>query len=135
MAALKYRVIKSCEQYDEYCNLLEALILKNNDIYLDEIELLTLLIESWDEKNLHTSALDPIQLLRFIMNEQDLKSAKLASILNISRGAMSNILHYRRRLTAEQIRILANYFCIRQEALNQPYSLVVEHENILIETN
>jgi HTH-type transcriptional regulator/antitoxin HigA len=135
MSAIKYCVIKSRQQYDKYCNLLETLVLKNDNHDRDEIELLTLLIESWDNKQHQINDADPIQLLRFIMKEQNLKATKLASILHISRGAMSNILHYRRRLTAEQIRILANYFGIRQEALNQSYALVAEHGNILIESN
>jgi HTH-type transcriptional regulator/antitoxin HigA len=103
---------------------LETLVISNNNTAdIDEIELLTLLIETWDNKQGLVVHSDPIQILRLIIKEQNMKAVELASLLNVSRGAMSNILHYRRRLTAKQIRIIAKYFGIRQEALNQPYEL------------
>ena len=55
MDALKYKIIKSRKQYDEYCNILEELVFQNqanNNIQiLEEIELLTLLIAKWDKEN------------------------------------------------------------------------------------
>jgi len=52
MEALKYRVIKSEEQYWDYCNTLEALVGNKEDISSeDEIELLTILIEKWDAEH------------------------------------------------------------------------------------
>jgi hypothetical protein len=46
MATLKYTVISSARQYDNYCRLLEELVFANpkTKALKDEIELLTLLI-------------------------------------------------------------------------------------------
>lgn len=48
--ALKYAVIKSRGQYDAYCLALERLLTENPEAE-DEIALLTLLIEKWDEEH------------------------------------------------------------------------------------
>jgi len=54
---MKYTTIKSIEQYYEYCNILEELTKPNpsDEVTLDDIDLLTLLIEKWDEGNSHFS--------------------------------------------------------------------------------
>ena len=54
---VKYSIIKSIEQYYEYCNILQELTKPNpsDEATLDDIDLLTLLIEKWDEENTHFS--------------------------------------------------------------------------------
>ena len=52
METLKYKVIKTANQYQDYCAALEELL--NTDINnscQDEVELLTLLIEKWDHEH------------------------------------------------------------------------------------
>ncbi|MCW3113537.1 MAG: family transcriptional regulator, partial [Segetibacter sp.] len=53
MEALKYSIIKSKKQYAAYCKSLEELATSNNKskAVKDEIELLTLLIEKWDNEH------------------------------------------------------------------------------------
>lgn len=51
MRTLKYTVIKNIEQYKEYCDILEGLILSEIKTSIDEIDLLTLLIEKWDNEH------------------------------------------------------------------------------------
>ena len=121
---LKYRVIKNRTQYDGYCKELESLLeLKNNAAVQDEIELLTLLIESYDEANNTLADCDPIALLRSFMAEHKLKQSHLVTILGISKGYVSDILHYKKGLSKDVIRKLAHYFKVRQEAFNRPYQL------------
>jgi hypothetical protein len=52
MESLKYTVIKSKAQYKEYCKALEELIDSDakSKATGDEIDLLTLLIEKWDDE-------------------------------------------------------------------------------------
>ena len=47
---IKYRIIKSLSQYNEYCNIHESLMLKDEEKHIDEIELLELLIEDFDQR-------------------------------------------------------------------------------------
>jgi HTH-type transcriptional regulator/antitoxin HigA len=125
MEGLKYKVIKSKSQYKSYCKMLEVLIdvTPKNSIVKDEIELLTLLIEKWDEDHNTFMELDPIQLLQSLMQDHGLNATALAAILDVSKGYLSDILHYKKGLSKEVIRTLAGHFKVSQEAFNRPYDL------------
>ena len=122
--SLKYKVIKDRSQYDLYCNLLEKLLSSRiNSEDQDEIDLLTLLIETFDAHNVFTE-LDPVALLRSFMAEHQLKPQQLVELLGVSKGYISDILNYKKGLSKEVIRKLAAYFKVRQEAFNRPYQLL-----------
>lgn len=125
MVALKYKVIKSKSQYKEYSKMLEELVtagFKSKEMK-DEIELLTLLIEKWDEENNSFAEVDPITLLHTLMEERNLRAKDLVEILGVSKGLVSDVLNYKKSLSKEIIRTLADYFKISQEAFNRPYKL------------
>lgn len=123
MVELKYTVIKTEEQYANYCDILEELIVKDDPVFENEIELLTLLIEKWDNENNSFSDLNPIELLKSLMTENSLKATDLTQILGLSKGTVSKILNYHKGLSKETIRKLAEYFRVSQEAFNRPYKL------------
>ena len=62
------------------------------------------------------------------MNDHQLKAKDLVDILGISKGYVSDILHYKKGLSKEVIRKLASYFKVSQDAFNRPYALVVSME-------
>lgn len=126
METLQYKVIKSLSQYKEYCNLLEELVMikKKARQQQDTIELLTLLIEKWDEEHNTFSYADPIELLDYLMKENKLKAIDLGRELGVSKSLISDILHYRRGLSRDVIRKLANRFKVSQELFNMPYKLI-----------
>jgi len=124
MDSLKYTVIKSEKQYQKYCNILENLVESKNDLLNDEIELLTLLIVKWDEDHNMIKDLDPVELVKSIMEENNLKAVHLAKILGLSKGTISKILNYHKGFSKVTIRKLSEHFGISQEAFNRPYRLV-----------
>jgi len=126
METLKYTVIKDVEQYREYCDILERLILNDHKTREDEIELLTLLIEKWDNEHNTFNDSDPIELLKALMEEHNLKAKDLVGILNLSKGTVSKILNYHKGLSKDTIRKLSDYFKLSQEAFNRPYKLINE---------
>ncbi|WP_339793781.1 helix-turn-helix domain-containing protein [uncultured Imperialibacter sp.] len=124
METLKYTVIKSDDQYDKYCAQLEDLLDSNQDANVsDEIDLLTLLIEKYDEENNSFDEADPVSLLRSFMEEHEIKAKDLVALLGISKGYVSDILNYKKGLSKEVIRKLSTHFKVRQEAFNRPYPL------------
>ncbi len=127
METLKYKVITSKSQYNTYCNVLEELVFSGakDRNTKDEIALLTLLIETWDASRLSTTSLDPVELIQSFMKEHNLKAKDMVEILGISKGYVSDILHYKKGLSKDVIRKLADYFKVSQEAFNRPYALVV----------
>ena len=126
METLKYTLIKSNEQYDKYCNILENLIVQDNTIFQDEIELLTFLIEKWDEEHDTLKDLNPVELIKALMAEHNLKVNDLIDILGLSKGTVSKILNYHKGLSKDSIRKLSDHFKVTQEAFNRPYQLISE---------
>jgi HTH-type transcriptional regulator/antitoxin HigA len=125
MEALKYKVISSNTQYKEYSKILENLIfsdLKNKNLN-DEIALLTLLIEKWDNDHNSFNDLDPVQLLQSFMESHQLKAKDLVDMLGVSKSYVSEILNYRKGFSKVVIRKLASHFKVSQEAFNRPYVL------------
>ena len=121
MENLKYKIIKDREQYSEYCTILESLV--DSDGNQDEIDLLTLLIEKCDEENIQIDDTEPIELVKYLLEVNELKSKNLSEILNLSKGTVSKILNYKKGLSKESIRKLSAYFKISQQAFNKPYEL------------
>ena len=125
MEALKYKVIRSREQYNKYCKMLEILLDSGSKSRLiaDEIDLLTLLIEKWDEEHSTLHEVDPIRMLHSFMADHNMKAKDLADLLEMSKGYVSDILHYKKGLSKDVIRKLAQRFKVSQEAFNRPYKL------------
>ena len=70
-----------------YCNDLEKMISKykathSNDL-LDIIDTITLLIERYDEEHSQLNEVDPIQLLKSLMDNNSLKQKDLAELLSV----------------------------------------------------
>lgn len=130
METLKYKVIKSKIQYNLYCKELENLLERGGKEVQDEIDLLTLLIEKWDNEHNSFEEVDPIRLLTSLMEEHNLKPKDLVHLLGVSKGYVSEILHYKKGLSKEVIRKLSDYFKVSQEAFNRLYKLKVA-ENAL----
>lgn len=125
MNELRYKVIKTKRQYQEYCKRLEDLAenLDGSKSVQEEIDLLTLLIEKYDDEHNSFHEVDPIQFLHSFMRDHELKAIDLADLLNVSKGYVSDILNYKKGLSKDVIRKLADHFKVKQEAFNRPYKL------------
>jgi HTH-type transcriptional regulator/antitoxin HigA len=127
MPALKYRVIKNKTQYREYTRMLEELVFsgsKDRDTK-DQVDLLTLLIEKWDAEHNTFNEVDPVRLLRSLMDDHNMKAKDLVALLDISKGYVSDILNYKKGLSKDVIRKLSGHFKVSHEAFNRPYKLVL----------
>lgn len=125
METLKYKIIKADAQYYKYCDMLEELVDsgKKSKAVQEEIELLTFLIEKYDTEHTNFDDADPIELLKSLMKDHKMKSIDLAHLLGVSTGLVSDMLSYKKGLSKDTIRILAEHFKLRQEAFNRTYKL------------
>jgi len=125
MADLKYTVIKNDEQYNEYCHKLEDLVRSGLESQqaIEEYELLQLLISDWDEKHKLGPELDPVELVKSLMDDHGLNQTELAEIVGYSKNYVSEILNYKKRIPPKMVRRLAEHFKIQQSALNKTYRL------------
>ncbi len=121
METLKFTIIKDQKQYEKYCHILEELI--SQDMNQDEIDLLTLLIEKWDSEHNTFNDSDPVELLKGLLIEHNLRAKDLVDILDLSKGTISKILNYHKGLSKDTIRKLSDYFKVSQEAFNRAYRL------------
>ena len=125
MSELKYTVIKNDEQYYEYCDQLEELVtsgLESEDA-VDEYELLYLLIKTWDDQHRSIPEMDPVELIKSLMEDHELSQNDLAKIAEVGKSYVSEILNYKKRMSKNVIRKFAEHFKIQQEALNKHYRL------------
>ena len=124
MSTLTYTVIKTEEQYYTYCDLLEEIAFSDvAEEREDEIELLTLLIKTWDAEHNNVPELDPIEFVKSLMEDHNLKQTDLVEIAGVGKSTVSEILNYKNRMSKSVIRNIADYFKIQQEVLNKPYRL------------
>src|SRR5687768_5213204 len=103
---LKYKVIASYKQYKKYCEIKEELTSqKKTKKKQDEIDLLNVLIEKYDEENTFLEK-NPVELLLFLMEEKNVRSIELARKLKVSPGVISDIVNYRKGFSKNIIRDL-----------------------------
>jgi HTH-type transcriptional regulator/antitoxin HigA len=131
METLKYKIIKNKTQYNQYCTQLEELVMsgtKGKKVQ-EEIDLVTLLVEKWDEEHNTFQEVDPVRLLHSLMADHKMKPKDLVALLGISKGYVSEILHYKKGLSKDVIRKLAERFKVSQEAFNRAYKLRISENS------
>jgi len=124
---MKYNKIKSLNQYNEYCDIHEKLMIEDEEKHFEEIELLEVLIEDYDRRLIKSKFedLNPVELLKSILKESGLSQNKLAKEIGVSRQLISDILHYRRNISKEVNIKLSKHFSMSQEAFGRKYELKI----------
>jgi len=77
---IKYKIIKTLSQYTEYCDKHESLIIKDDEKYSDELELLELLIEDYDQRLMKEKSeeLNPVELMRSLLKDSEITQTELS---------------------------------------------------------
>ena len=84
----------------------------------DELEILSILIEKYENDQMIIDHPDPIEAINFRMDQMGYKSKDLANMIGY-KSRVSEILHRKRKLTIEMIRILSKELKIPAELLIQ----------------
>jgi HTH-type transcriptional regulator / antitoxin HigA len=105
------RVIHNDEELEEYTAALFRLTALENPSPAEQeaIELLTLLVERYEREHYPIHAADPVSVVRFLIEKQDLTQRDLVPQFG-SESAVSMFLNGQRRLTLEQVQKLAARF-------------------------
>ena len=118
---MNIKVIKSEKEYYQALERLDVVFDASPDTTEgDEAELLVILIEKYEEENYHIEAPDPIEAIKFRMEQLNMKKKDLATILGY-RSRVTEILNRRRKLTLKMIRSLHEKLNIPYESLIQDY--------------
>lgn len=89
----------------------------------DEAEILSLLIDNYENEHYPINAPDPIEAIKIRMEEMDLKQKDLVGIIG-GKSRVSEILSRKKKLTVEMIRNL-------EKKLNLSASILVENYKII----
>ena len=81
----------------------------------DELDLLATLVESWEMKNYPILPPDPIDAIKFRMDQMNLTPSDIGRILG-SRSRVSEILKRRRKITLKMAKALHKHLMIPAEA-------------------
>ena len=125
MAVQEFNTIKTKEQYQQYAGLLKGLIFapgKTKEMN-DDIDVLTALIEEWDASHNTFVELDPVAILKSLMEERKMTAAQLGNILKLQEELVSDLLNYRSRFSRQSIVTLSEYFKLDQTAFDRDYKL------------
>jgi len=118
---MNIKPIKNEEDYIDALSYIEILMnAKPNTPQMDELEVLTTLVESYEEQHYKIEAPDPIEAIKFRMEQEGLKQKDLISIVG-SKSRVSEILNKKRKLTIEMIRNLHSQLHIPIESLFLDY--------------
>ncbi len=124
---MKYKRIHSIEQYKEYCDRYEKFLMKNSEKYSEELDLLELLIDDYDNRLIESIGtkedMNPVEILEYLMAENNLTKAELARQLNVSRQLITEILNYKRNISKKMITKLSDRFNMQQTAFSREYKL------------
>ncbi|MGB8887889.1 MAG: hypothetical protein WCC87_14260 [Candidatus Korobacteraceae bacterium] len=116
LAKIPPKVIRSQAENEHYVEALYALEQKRSLSHEEKelAELLTLLIEDFEDKRYQLPRATPVQALSFLMEQHSLKQKDLVNIFG-ARSTVSEVLNGKRELTKEQIRRLSQRFHVSPE--------------------
>lgn len=121
---MKYKKITNLEEYSKYCDQHEYLVTQDYEKNIDEIELLEILIDEYDNRVIQFNGkMNPVELLNSFLEEEKITNSQLARDLGTSRQLISDILKYRRNISKDMVIKLSKYFKLRPEAFSRPYQL------------
>ena len=94
----------------------ELFAAKPNTAEGDVLEVLVTLVEAYEKKNYNIAPPDPIEAIKFRMDQLGLKQSDLSDAMG-GENRVSEILNRKRGLTADMMRKLHNQFNIPAESL------------------
>lgn len=134
------KILKTEQEYNEASERIFSLInssvnaIEPNSPEGEEIELLSLLVEKYEQENHQMEAPDPIVAIKFRMEQMNLKQADIAPLFG-GKTRVSEILNRKRTLTLKMIILLNRYLGIPLESLvsgNKKVNLETEKKEELL---
>lgn len=113
--------IKSKKDYNQAMERMEVLFdAKKGTVEGDELEILSILIEKYEDEHFPVGLPDPIEAIKFRMEQLGYNQVDLAKVVGLKSRA-SEILNKKRKLSLDMIRQLHDKLHIPTDVLIQPY--------------
>lgn len=118
---MKFKAIKTEEEYNQALKRLEKIFhAPENTKDGDEAEVLTILIEKYEDEHYPIEAPDPIEAIKFRMEQMEMDNKDLAEIIGY-KSRVSEIFSKKRKLNLKMIRNLHEKLKIPYESLIADY--------------
>jgi HTH-type transcriptional regulator/antitoxin HigA len=119
--AMTIKPIKTKKNYQQALARLELIFdAKKNSKEADELEILSILIEKYEDEHFSIGFPDPIEAIKFRMEQLGYNQTDLAKVVGLKSRA-SEILNKKRKLTIEMVRLIHDSMKIPTEVLIQAY--------------
>ena len=123
---MEIKPIRTTRDYDNALKRLEVIFdAPINTIEGDEAEILSMIIENYENKKYTIGDPDPIEAIKVRMEEMNLKQKDLVGLIG-GKSRVSEILNRKKRLTVEMIRVLEHKLNISASVLINKYKLMSE---------
>jgi HTH-type transcriptional regulator/antitoxin HigA len=121
---MEIKPIKTEADYRESLEKLETVFdAKPNTLESDELEILAMLIDDYENKHYPIEAPDPIEAIKIRMEEMDLRQNDLISEIG-GKSRVSEVLNKKRKLTVGMIRKLESRLNLSASLLIKEYRLL-----------
>lgn len=118
---MKIAPIRTEKDYQNALDRLEDIFdAKKGTAEGDELEILSILIDQYEKENFPIGMPDPIEAIKFRMEQMGMKQKDLAEVVGF-KSRVSEILNKKRKLTLDMIRKLNTTLHIPTEVLVQDY--------------
>lgn len=118
---MKIKPIKNKKDYEQAMERLEVIFdAKKGSEQGDELEILGMLVESYENEKFPIDFPDPIEAIKFRMEQLGYNQTDLANVVGLKSRA-SEILNRKRKLSLEMIRQIHSSLNIPTEVLIQAY--------------
>lgn len=128
MTATVNGILRSADDHRAAIEEIEPLIAQDPELgtpEADRLELLALLVEDYEEKHYPIDPPDPIEALKFRMDQQGLKQKDLVPLIG-SKSKVSEVLAKKRPLSISMVRALSDGLGIPTEVLIQEITTPVQ---------
>ena len=116
---MQLKIIRNEKEYDDALNRIDELMELNPELgtaQSDELEILVLLVEKYEEINWNISTPDPIEAIKYRMEEMNLKQKDLVPYIG-NKSKVSELLNRKISLSLSMIRNLSQALHIQAETL------------------
>lgn len=119
---MKAKILKTEQEYNMVCERIYRMINNNQDAIEpgspegEETELLSLLVEKYEQEHYPVQAPNPIEAIRFRLEQMNLKQSDVSPLFG-GKTRVSEVLNGKRPLTLKMITLLNRYLGIPLESL------------------
>lgn len=120
---MKLRPIRNECDYENALNRIDIIFnAKEGTKEADELEILSILVELYEDQHYKIELPDPIEAIKFRLEQLNMKNKELSNILG-HKSRVSEILNYKRKLNLNMVRNLNKELNISSNVLIQEYDL------------